>query len=105
LGQEPGLIEEITELRRKAEAKLEERRKSMSARQKPAKAAADRGGKNSAEEVPKNPREEKPAWECPDCEASGGGEELTSGADLCPKCGYDGIRHNVPERVEEDDEG
>jgi len=55
--------------------------------------------------VPKNPREEKPAWECPDCEASGGGEELTSGADLCPKCGYDGIRHNVPERVEEDDEG
>mmetsp|Transcript_40641 Transcript_40641/g.73189 ORF Transcript_40641/g.73189 Transcript_40641/m.73189 type:complete len:551 (+) Transcript_40641:70-1722(+) len=98
LGQELGVIEELAELRKKATAKLEERRKSMAAKQRPSKNA---DGQEAAQNVA---REDAPAWECPNCGASGGVEDLMSGADLCPKCGYDGIRHNAPGRAYEEEE-
>eukprot|EP00931_Biecheleriopsis_adriatica_P085870 TRINITY_DN60651_c0_g1_i1.p1 TRINITY_DN60651_c0_g1~~TRINITY_DN60651_c0_g1_i1.p1 ORF type:complete len:538 (+),score=150.07 TRINITY_DN60651_c0_g1_i1:58-1671(+) len=90
---EPGLISELQEIRKQADEKLKARRQARQA----ASANVEKEESKPAVKV------KRPAWECPNCEASGGVEDLMSGdGSHCPKCGYEPIAHFAPEQNEEE---
>ncbi|CAE8595361.1 unnamed protein product [Polarella glacialis] len=103
---EPDLIKEIQEIQAKADAKLQSRREMAAAKaatKPPAKAGYPSGAAAEPQAAPR--RKPAPAWECPSCDASGGVVDLQDGDGLhCPKCGYDNLKHSMPEKEEEEEE-
>jgi len=92
--QEPSLIEEIGQIRAKADQLLATRRAQYADSRKAATSAS----------APKPASGPRPDWQCNECSASGSAAQLDSGEGVsaCPKCGSS-ITHNAP-NVDDDDE-